>query len=164
MALWTLSGTTQVSQYQKVHFAIFWIFWCKMKITKADAPTMRMDCHPIPTIFMPNALPDTTLQFILAWDRHQICWLAYPLAWFCHSLILGCYTLSNTWMLYLVGRMETSACCCTDSECLNSLSAPTDFGIDISKKQCSSHLRWLQITNRKLHLANQLVPLAPLLA
>jgi len=30
MALWTLSGTTRVSQYQKVHFAIFWIFWCKM--------------------------------------------------------------------------------------------------------------------------------------
>jgi len=21
-------------------------------------------------------------QFILAWDRHQICWLAYPVAWF----------------------------------------------------------------------------------
>jgi len=41
MALWTLSGTTRVSQYQKVHFAIFWIFWCKMKITQADAPTRR---------------------------------------------------------------------------------------------------------------------------
>jgi len=34
MALLTLSGTAQVSQYQKVHFAIFWIFWCKMKITQ----------------------------------------------------------------------------------------------------------------------------------
>jgi len=21
-------------------------------------------------------------QFILAWDRHQVCWLAYPVAWF----------------------------------------------------------------------------------
>ena len=30
----------QVSWYQKVHFAIFWIFWCKMKITQADEPTM----------------------------------------------------------------------------------------------------------------------------
>jgi len=34
----------------------------------------------IPTIFMPDALPDTTLPFILAWDRHQICWLAYTVA------------------------------------------------------------------------------------
>jgi len=30
-----------------VHFAIFWIFWCKMKITQADAPTIRIDCYPI---------------------------------------------------------------------------------------------------------------------
>jgi len=71
MAFWTLSGATRVSQYQKVHFAIFWIFWCKMKITQADTPTIRMDCHliqtnwcptsAIPTISMPDALPDTTL-------------------------------------------------------------------------------------------------------
>ena len=70
-ALWTLSGTTWLSSYQKVHFSIFWIFWCKMKITQADAPTVQMDCHPsrligapisaIPTIFMSDALPDTTL-------------------------------------------------------------------------------------------------------
>jgi len=45
MALWILSGTTRVSQYQKVHFAIFWIFWCKMKITPADARTIQMDYH-----------------------------------------------------------------------------------------------------------------------
>jgi len=25
-------------------------------------------------------------QFILAWDKHQICWLAYPVAWF-HVLL-----------------------------------------------------------------------------
>ena len=66
-----MSGTTRVSQYQKVHFTICGIFWCKMKITQADAPTIRMDCHPsrligaptstISTIFMPDALPDTTL-------------------------------------------------------------------------------------------------------
>ena len=30
----------------------------------------------IPPIFMPDALPAATLP--LAWDRHQICWLAYP--------------------------------------------------------------------------------------
>jgi len=44
-----MSGITRVSQYQKVHFAIFWIFWCKMNITHADAPTIPMDCHPIQT-------------------------------------------------------------------------------------------------------------------
>jgi len=33
-ALWTLSRTTWVSWYQKIHFTIFWIFWCKMKITQ----------------------------------------------------------------------------------------------------------------------------------
>ena len=70
-ALWTLSGTTRVSRYQKVHFAIFWIFWSKMKITQAVAPTIRMDCHPIQTnwrptsairtIFTQDALPYTTL-------------------------------------------------------------------------------------------------------
>jgi len=42
-----------------------------MKITQADTPTIRMDCHPsrligahisaIPTIFTPDALPGTTL-------------------------------------------------------------------------------------------------------
>ena len=53
-ALWTLSGTTRVSSYQKVHFAIFWIFWCKMKITQTDAPTIRMDCHHIQTNSCPH--------------------------------------------------------------------------------------------------------------
>jgi len=42
-----LSGTIWVSWYQKVHFAIFWIFWCKMKITQAD-------CHPIQTDWCPH--------------------------------------------------------------------------------------------------------------
>ena len=31
---------------EKVHFAIFWIFWCKMKITQADVPTFSA----VPTI------------------------------------------------------------------------------------------------------------------
>ena len=54
MALWTVSGTTRLSQYQKVHFATFWIFGCKMKITQADTPTIRMDCHPIQTNWCPH--------------------------------------------------------------------------------------------------------------
>jgi len=52
-ALWTLSRTSQVSWYQKVHFTIFWIFWCKMK-TQADKPTTWMYCHPIQTNWCPN--------------------------------------------------------------------------------------------------------------
>jgi len=52
-------------------FVIFWIFWSKMKVTQADAPTIWMDHHPnltnwcptssIPIIFTPDALPGTTL-------------------------------------------------------------------------------------------------------
>ena len=70
-ALWTLSRTTQVSWYQKLHFAIFWIFWCKMKITGRHTNNTDGLCHPIqtnwcphlchPTIFMLDALPGTTL-------------------------------------------------------------------------------------------------------
>ena len=95
-ALWTLSGTTRVSWYQKVHFAIFWIFWCKMKITQADTPTIQMDCHPIqtnwcphlchPCHFTPDALPGTTLpiypglgqapnmHFVYFCERAQFSW------------------------------------------------------------------------------------------
>ena len=49
-----MSGTTWVSQYQNVHFAIFWIFWCKIKITQADALTIQMDCHRIQTNWCPH--------------------------------------------------------------------------------------------------------------
>jgi len=44
----------RVSRYQKAHFAIFWIFWSKMKITQVDAPTIWMDCHPIQTNWCPH--------------------------------------------------------------------------------------------------------------
>jgi len=73
-----------MSRYQKVHFTIFWIFWSKMKITRAD---IWMDCHPIQNNWCPTSaiplflrrMPFLTQpsKFILAWDRHQICWLAY---------------------------------------------------------------------------------------
>jgi len=46
-------------------------YWSEVKITKAETPTVRMDCHPIltnqcpnlrhPHHFTPDALPDTTL-------------------------------------------------------------------------------------------------------
>jgi len=60
-------------------------------ITQADAPTIRVDCHPIQTKWCPHLCIPTILrrmpflaqpsQFILVWDRHQICWLAYLVEW-----------------------------------------------------------------------------------
>jgi len=35
-------------------FCIFWIFWCKIKITQADTPTVQMDRHPIQTNWCPH--------------------------------------------------------------------------------------------------------------
>jgi len=49
MALWT----TWVGRYQKVHFAVFWIFWCKMKMPAA-ALAIQMDCQPIQTNWYPH--------------------------------------------------------------------------------------------------------------
>jgi len=95
------AGTTRVSWYRKVHFAIFWILWGKMRITQADAPTTQMDCHPIQTSWLvPSSLPSPQFlcqmpflaqpsQFMLAWDRHQICWLVYPMAWFLWHCIIN---------------------------------------------------------------------------
>jgi len=51
---------------------------------------------PHPDYLLPSPLPSPPFlrwmpfltqpsQFNLAWDRHQICWLAYPVAWFCCS-------------------------------------------------------------------------------
>jgi len=50
---------------------IFWGLWCTGKITKADAPTIRLDTTPfrligaptsiITTTFMPDARPAATL-------------------------------------------------------------------------------------------------------
>ena len=100
-----------MSWYQKVHFAIFWIFWCKMKITQVDTSTVQMDCHPFQTNWCPiSAIPSFLCQmpflaqpsqFILAWDRHHICWLAYPVAWFNFYLIdaLSCSSIWLEWNL-----------------------------------------------------------------
>ena len=55
---------------------------------RAETPTVRMYCHPswligaptsaIPTILRRMAFLTQPSLFILAWDRHRICWLAYP--------------------------------------------------------------------------------------
>jgi len=66
----------------------FWTLWCKEGLTEADTLTIRMgatpsvlisDPPPSSPIFMPDALPAATPQFILSWDRQQICRPAYPL-------------------------------------------------------------------------------------
>jgi len=105
-ALQILSGTTQVSWYQKVHFAIFWIFLRKMKTTQADTPTNRMDCHPIqtnwcpisaiPTIFMPDVLSGTTLPIYPALGQA-------PNMLACIPRWLGCNVLTHTHNRFTAG-------------------------------------------------------------
>ena len=73
-----------------------------------DNPT---GCHSIRTNQIPTSnIPSPFLcqmpfllqpsQFILAWDRHRTCWLAYPVAWFndwsvsqiCPVNLLNCFS------------------------------------------------------------------------
>jgi len=71
------------------------------KITEADTPTIQLGATPSGLISDPPPTSPPFLrrmpflhkpfQFILDWDRHQICWLAYPVAWY------GLYRL--TWKL-----------------------------------------------------------------
>jgi len=87
-ALWTLFRTTQMCWYQKVHFAIFWIFSCKMKITQADARTIRMDCHPIQTKWCPHVChPHQFYAGCPSWHNPpNLSWLGTGL----HNRWLGC--------------------------------------------------------------------------
>jgi len=71
------------------------------EISEADTPTIRLTATPCGLISNPppsspshvtlDALPAATLPFILAWHRHQICWLAYPVAW------LSCIMAVKRW-------------------------------------------------------------------
>jgi len=83
-----LSGTTRVSWYQKVYFAIFWIFCCKMKITQADTPwtatPSRLIDAPIaatPTIFMSDVLPYTTLPIYPGLEQAPNMLTCIPAQW-----------------------------------------------------------------------------------
>jgi len=69
----------------------FWTLWCKGRLTEADTSTIRLGATPSRLIRDPPPssihfvcrmpfLPQPS-HFILASDRHQICWLAYPVAW-----------------------------------------------------------------------------------
>ena len=46
---------------------------CHSIQTNQQSTSMNPPLHQMPFLSQPS-------QFILAWDRHQICWLAYPLA------------------------------------------------------------------------------------
>jgi len=71
---------------------IFWRFMMQGKTTEADTPTVWLGTTPSglisdpPPSFIPFLCRMPFLlqpsHFILALDRHQICWLAYPVAWF----------------------------------------------------------------------------------
>ena len=79
--------------------------WTATSSRIIDAPTSA-----IPTIFMPDAFPGTPSQFILAWDRHQMCWLAYPVA------RLGTWSLSLSKIFFesmqsLVSVVTLTSCC-----------------------------------------------------
>jgi len=67
-----------------------WISWYQWKITEACTDsldgrhTVRSIGTPIfiiPTIFTPNVLLPQLSEFIPAWDGHQLCCAAYPVAW-----------------------------------------------------------------------------------
>jgi len=80
---------------------MFWVLWCKTKKTEADGPTNQLDATQsrLLVLLVPPApssppflrrmpfLPQPS-KFILVWDRYQICWLAYLVAWFIPSVIL----------------------------------------------------------------------------
>jgi len=98
----SLSGTTRVCRYQKT----FTISHLKRVILDfmrhgkdnrskcADSPAGR---HPMRTIDAPTSIIPPILrrmpflmqpsQFILARDRHQICWIAYLEAWFPYTAL-----------------------------------------------------------------------------
>ena len=69
----------------------FWTLWCK-EDNRGRHSDYRAGHHSIRTNRRPtNIIPpflrrmpflSQPSQFILVWDGHQICWLAYPVAWF----------------------------------------------------------------------------------
>jgi len=51
-------------------------------------------------------------QFILAWDRHQICWLAYLVAWLHISQGQGKFNVTLTASVANKPRHCVSCCTC----------------------------------------------------
>jgi len=69
---------------------LFWTLWCNGKYQRQThrqsswaplQPVLSVTHLPHPPILRRMPFLPQPSQFILAWDRHQICWLAYPVAW-----------------------------------------------------------------------------------
>ena len=91
----------------EVHFAIFWIFWSKIEITQADAPTILMDFHPIQTDWCPHlyhlhhfyaGCPSLHNPPNLSWlgklGQAPNMLLAYPVAWLIPNIIYALLILA----------------------------------------------------------------------
>jgi len=99
-----MADTQHTHTHTTILPAIFWdypgelvpaevnfLFMVQGKITEADTPTIRMGANPSGLISDPPPSSSPFLRrmpyllqpshFILAWDRHQIRWLTYPVAW-----------------------------------------------------------------------------------
>jgi len=83
--------------------AIVWVLWENNRGRRTDNPAGH---HIIPTIGVPTSIIPTFLrrmpfqpqpsQFILAWGRHQVCWIAYPVSWFILGAIPSHWYATNS--------------------------------------------------------------------
>jgi len=84
-------------------------------------------CHSIWTSQWPTSLIPQFLrwmpflsqpcQFILAWDRHQVCWIAYPVAWLnCWSsgiiILMRLHAMLHCWLYDRTGVRLIKTCTC----------------------------------------------------
>jgi len=76
-------------------------------------------CHPHHFYALPFLVQPS--QFILAWDRHQICWLACPVAWLDYLMLINTkflymikYYLLNSRKPLHISRMVCHPACRTD--------------------------------------------------
>jgi len=100
-----LSGTTRVSWYQKkhtpAHVRLPWGETCHLLAFMVQGENNRQahqqsswtPSHPVthsiyPTIFTRVPFLPQPSQFILAWDRHEVCWVVYLVAWFTFASVL----------------------------------------------------------------------------
>jgi len=89
----TFSRTTRVSRCQKKASSGLYGTTGDMRGRHTDNAggrhsirTNQQSTSINPPIFTLDALLLQPCQFILAWDRHQICWIAYPVATHCNII------------------------------------------------------------------------------
>jgi len=82
------SETTRVSQCQKKSSGLYGAREDKYADNPAGRHSIRTNQRPTsivpPFLHEMPFLPEPS-QFILAWYRHQVCWLAYRVAWLRHT-------------------------------------------------------------------------------